>query len=121
MPIRSRSPEVVVAGTPAGEVGSSPARNGPSENSGSRHTPDAEREDPWNDSTWPSDLHRLRSLIVREDEDGREVGVVRIDNDPVALALAVADAGPNPEVAIEATYGWYWAVDVLQAEGAQVH
>ncbi|MEA2704362.1 MAG: transposase [Actinomycetota bacterium] len=67
------------------------------------------------------DLHRLRSLIVREDEDGREVGVVRIDNDPVALALAVADAGPNPEVAIEATYGWYWAVDVLQAEGAQVH
>jgi sensor domain CHASE-containing protein len=39
------------------------------------------------------DLHRLRSLIVREDEDGREVGVVRIDNDPVALALAVAEAG----------------------------
>jgi hypothetical protein len=28
------------------------------------------------------DLHRLRSLIVREDEGGREVGVVRIDNDP---------------------------------------
>ena len=46
---------------------------------------------------------------------------MRIDNDPVALALALAEAGPNPDVAIEATYGWYWAVDVLQAEGAKVH
>ncbi len=66
------------------------------------------------------DLHQRRSVIVRENERGEEVGVVRIDNDPVALSLALADAGPNPEVAIEATYGWYWAVDVLQAEGAQV-
>jgi transposase len=66
------------------------------------------------------DLHRLRSLIVREDEGGNEVGVVRIDNDPMALAAAVADAGPNPQVAIEATYGWYWAVDVLEELGAHV-
>ncbi len=66
------------------------------------------------------DLHRLRSLIVREGEDGGEIGVVRIDNDPIALALAVADAGPEPEVAIEATYGWYWAVDVLEEQGAHV-
>jgi len=66
------------------------------------------------------DLHRLRSLIVRENEAGEEVGVVRIDNDPVALAQALADAGPEPEVAIEATYGWYWAVDVLEELGAQV-
>src|SRR5438477_2079464 len=29
--------------------------------------------------------------------------------------------GPDREVAIEATYGWYRAVDVLQAAGAQVH
>ena len=48
----------------------------------------------------------MRSLIVREDEQGREVGVVRIDNDPLALTAALADAGPSPEVAIEATYGW---------------
>jgi transposase len=67
------------------------------------------------------DLHLRRSLIVREDEEGRELGVVRIDNDPVALSIAMAEAGPNPEVAIEATYGWYWAVDVLQDEGAEVH
>ncbi|HEX2149731.1 MAG TPA: hypothetical protein VHI31_06130 [Actinomycetota bacterium] len=52
------------------------------------------------------DLHARRSLIVRENEAGEEVGIVRIDNDPVALALALAEAGPNPDVAIEATYGW---------------
>jgi transposase len=67
------------------------------------------------------DLHRLRSLIVREGEGGDELGVVRIDNDPLTLASAVADAGPNPQVAIEATYGWYWAVDVLEELGADVH
>jgi transposase len=52
------------------------------------------------------DLHRARSLIVREDEAGDELGVVNIDNDPLTLADAVAAAGPNPMVAIEATYGW---------------
>ena len=61
------------------------------------------------------DLHSRRSVIVRENEAGEELGVVRIDNDPVALSIALAEAGPDPEVAIEATYGWYWAVDVLQA------
>ena len=67
------------------------------------------------------DLHSRRSLIVRQNAAGQELSAVRIDNDPVALSLAVADAGPNPEVAIEATYGWYWAVDALQAQGASVH
>jgi hypothetical protein len=52
------------------------------------------------------DLHRRRSLIVRQSESGEELSVVRIDNDPVALSLAVAEAGPNPEVAIDATYDW---------------
>jgi transposase len=66
------------------------------------------------------DLHAQRSLIVREDEGGDEVGVTQIDNDPLSLAAALAEAGPNPEVAIEATYGWYWAVDVLQDLGATV-
>lgn len=37
---------------------------------------------------------------------------VRIDNDPVALSLELAKAGPNPEIALEATYGWYWAANV---------
>ena len=44
------------------------------------------------------DLHRRRSVIVR-----------------------MTEAGEHPEVVLEATYGWYWAVDVLQEIGAQVH
>ena len=67
------------------------------------------------------DLHLHRSLVVRDDHLGNEVGVEHIDNSPMSLAQALADAGPNPEVAIEATYGWYWAVDVLQELGATVH
>jgi transposase len=67
------------------------------------------------------DLHLHRSLVVRDNHAGEELGVERIDNSPMALAGAFADAGPNPEVAIEATYGWYWAVDVLQDLGAAVH
>jgi hypothetical protein len=44
------------------------------------------------------DLHRRRSVIVR-----------------------MTEAGEAPEVVLEATYGWYWAVDVLQGAGAAVH
>jgi transposase len=67
------------------------------------------------------DLHRRRSVIVRMTETGEKLGTVRIDNDPVALGLELAKAGPDPQVVLEATYGWYWAVDVLQAAGAEVH
>ena len=67
------------------------------------------------------DLHRRRSVIVRMTPDGERLGWVRIDNDPVALGLELAKAGPDPEVVLEATYGWYWAVDVLQTAGATVH
>jgi transposase len=67
------------------------------------------------------DLHRRRSVIVRLDGDGEVLEQVRIDNDPVALACEIEKAGPDPEVVVEATYGWYWAADVLQACGARVH
>ena len=30
---------------------------------------------------------------------------MRVENDPVEFALAVAEAGEGPEVALEATYG----------------
>lgn len=67
------------------------------------------------------DLHRRRSVIVRMNEAGEVLGVSKIDNDPVVLAMALAEAGPDPEVALEACYGWYWASDLLEAEGARVH
>jgi transposase len=67
------------------------------------------------------DLRRRRSVIVRMNDGGEVLEVSRIDNDPVALSMAVAEAGPDPEVALEACYGWYWAADLLAAEGARVH
>jgi transposase len=67
------------------------------------------------------DLHRQRSVIVRMTEDGRKLETVRITNSPAALRREIAKAGKNPKVVIEATYGWYWAVDVLEEAGAEVH
>jgi len=60
-------------------------------------------------------------VIVRMTREGEKLETVRIDNDPIAFALELEKAGPNPEVVVEATYGWYWLVDLLQAEGARVH
>ena len=94
--------------------GSSPSSNGPSGKLGvGKHTRSRMRG-PLERRYVAIDLHQCASVIVRENEAGEELDVVRIDNDPVALSLAMAKAGPDPEVAIEATYGWYWAVDLLQ-------
>jgi transposase len=67
------------------------------------------------------DLHRRRSVIVRLTENGERLGSARIVNDPMTLAAEIAKAGEHPQVVLEATYGWYWAVDVLQDAGAAVH
>jgi putative transposase len=42
------------------------------------------------------DLHRQRSVIVRQTEAGEQLSAVRIVNDPVALGLQIEDAGPDP-------------------------
>jgi transposase len=67
------------------------------------------------------DLHRRRSVLVRMTEDGRKLETVRIENSPAALRAVIARAGKNPRVVVEATYGWYWAADVLGEAGAEVH
>jgi len=67
------------------------------------------------------DLHRRRSVLVRMTEDGRKLGTARITNSPAALRKEIARAGQHPRVVLEATYGWYWAADVLEAAGAEVH
>src|SRR5665811_2278811 len=67
------------------------------------------------------DLHRRRTVIVRTTETGEVLETVRIVNDVQRLASVMARAGDCPEVVLEATYGWYWAVDALQAGGANVH
>src|SRR3989304_6592354 len=65
------------------------------------------------------DLHRRRSVIVVLEADGTELWTNRIDNDPLTLGLEIEKAGPNPEVVLEATWGWDWAAGgITQAGGA---
>jgi hypothetical protein len=54
------------------------------------------------------DLRRRRTVIVRQSETGEQVGSLRTVNDPLALAREISEAGPAPEVVLEAAYGWYW-------------
>lgn len=67
------------------------------------------------------DLHRRRSVIVRTTASGEVLEAVQILNDVDRLNSVMARSGEDPEVVLEATYGWYWAVDALQAAGASVH
>ncbi len=67
------------------------------------------------------DFHRRRSVIVRVSASGERLGLHRIVNEPFDLAEVIALCGEAPQVVIEATYGWYWAVDLLQELGAVVH
>ena len=67
------------------------------------------------------DFHRRRSVVVHLNGDGERVSLTRIENTPAALASVVSSAGDEPEVVLEATYGWYWAADLLADVGASVH
>jgi transposase len=60
-------------------------------------------------------------VIVRKTGAGEPIETVQIDNGPLALSEVLARAGESPEVVLEATYGWYWAADVLADAGASVH
>ncbi len=55
------------------------------------------------------------------DAGGDKLDCVRIDKHPVRFAEEVAKAPPGSDVVIEASYGWYWAVDLLQDMGYRVH
>ena len=67
------------------------------------------------------DLHRHRSVVVVLNEDGDRVWWSRIDNTPANLAREITAAGPDAEVAMEATWGWYWAADVIAECGVRLH
>lgn len=67
------------------------------------------------------DLHRRRSVIYRMDEAGEKIDSVRVDNEPWRFAEAVSAAPLGSDVIVEATYGWYWAVDLLSEMGYRVH
>ena len=67
------------------------------------------------------DLHRRRSVIYAMDAAGERLFCERISNDALPLLEVVSAAGETAEVVVEATYGWYWAVDLLRDAGFSVH
>lgn len=67
------------------------------------------------------DLHRRRSLIYRMDQAGEKIDSVRVENEPSQFAKAVGVAPVGSDVIVEATYGWYWAADLLKEMGYEVH
>src|SRR6516165_6767603 len=67
------------------------------------------------------DLHRRRSVVYVMDAAGDRLFCERIGNDALRLLEVVSQAGDGAEVVIEATYGWYWAVDLLRDAGFNVH
>ena len=67
------------------------------------------------------DLHRRRSVAVCLDEGGERLWWRRFENSPLAMAEVITEAGPDPEVVLEATWGWYWAADVIADAGGNVH
>jgi hypothetical protein len=82
------------------QKGTSPCRESPSVGTlgGSEPKPSRQRRKPPMEEQFSRqcvgiDLHRRRSVIVRLDQAGNVVGTVRVDNDPVEFALAVAEAG----------------------------
>jgi transposase len=67
------------------------------------------------------DLHRKRSQIAALDEQGTEVLSRRVANDPEALKAILDELGGELRVALEATYGWEWLAELLEAEGHELH
>jgi transposase len=67
------------------------------------------------------DLHRKRSQIAALDEHGCELLSRRVANEPEALRAILAELGEGLQVALEATYGWEWLAELLEAEGHELH
>lgn len=71
------------------------------------------------------DLHRRRSVLVVLDEAGDRVWSSRIENSRLNLEQELRSIMDNTQgpmhVVIEATWGWYWAADVVDLVGAVLH
>ncbi len=66
------------------------------------------------------DLHRRRSVIYRMNAAGEQLSCVRVANEPAVFGEAISAAAPGSDVVIEATYGWYWAADLVAELGYRV-
>ena len=67
------------------------------------------------------DLHRNRSQIAVIDEQGELSLSRRIVNDRATFLELLAGLEGESRIAVEATYGWEWLVELLEDAGYEIH
>jgi transposase len=67
------------------------------------------------------DLHRSRSHVAVIDDRGEVLLSRRIVNDPAMFLELLGEIDGECRIALEATFGWEWLADVLQAAGYDLH
>jgi transposase len=67
------------------------------------------------------DLHRKRSHVAVVDEHGEQLLSRRLVNDPELFREFFGGLGESAQFALEATYGWEWLAELLEAEGRELH
>ena len=67
------------------------------------------------------DLHRRRSQVAVVDDAGAETLSRPIANDPQTFLELLAEIDGESKIALEATFGWEWLVELLEGAGYEVH
>jgi transposase len=68
------------------------------------------------------DLHANNNFLAVVDEDGKRLFRKKLPNDPEVILGALDPVKKMLAGAVvESTFNWYWLVDLLMAEGYQVH
>src|SRR5215203_3505985 len=67
------------------------------------------------------DLHRKRSQVAVVDERGQQLLSRRLVNDPERFRELLGELAEDASFALEATYGWEWLAELLEAEGRELH
>src|SRR3954471_14021628 len=62
------------------------------------------------------DLHRKRSHVAVVDDRGQQLLSRRLVNDPGLFRELFDELGADARFALEATYGWEWLAELLEAE-----
>jgi hypothetical protein len=63
------------------------------------------------------DLHRKFSQLAVLAEDGDELLSRKVVNQPEVLKAILAKFGGQAKVMLEASFGWEWLAELLEAEG----
>lgn len=63
------------------------------------------------------DAHRKFSVFARVDEQGRASAPERVEHDHEEMRKYLARLPADSQIALEASGGWYWLVDVMEEVG----